>query len=54
VAVPADRAADVLTSIAGRPLVVVVHNSVDAGPEDGIAEVPRPVAATSVPAGPTG
>jgi hypothetical protein len=54
VAVPADRAADVLTSIAGRPLVVVVHNSVDAGPEDGIAEVPRPGAATSVPAGPTG
>jgi hypothetical protein len=54
VAVPADRAADVLTSIAGRPLVVVVHNSVDAGPEDGIAEVPRPAAATSVPAGPTG
>lgn len=54
VAVPADRAADVLTSIAGRPLVVVVHNSVDAGPEDGIAEVPRPAAATPVPAGPTG
>jgi hypothetical protein len=54
VAVPADRAADVLTSIAGRPLVVVVHNSVDAGPEGGIAEVPRPAAATSVPAGPTG
>ena len=58
VAVPADRAADVLTSIAGRPLVVVVHDSVDAGSEDGVAEVPRsadgPVPATSAPAGPTG
>jgi hypothetical protein len=60
VAVPADRAADVLASIAGRPLVLVVHNSVDAGSEDGVAEVPRaadrsgPAAATSAPAGPTG
>jgi hypothetical protein len=55
VAVPADRAADVLTSIAGRPLVVVVHNSVDTGSEDGVAEVPKPAAATpSAPAGPTG
>ena len=32
---PRTGAADVLTSIAGRPLVVVVHDSVDAGPEDG-------------------
>jgi hypothetical protein len=54
VAVPADRAADVLASIAGRPLVVVVHNSVDSGSEDGIADVPRRASATSVPAGPTG
>jgi hypothetical protein len=30
VAVPADEAADVLASIGGRPLVVVVHGSVDA------------------------
>ncbi|MCW2739596.1 MAG: flagellar biosynthesis protein FlgA [Blastococcus sp.] len=29
VAVPADEAADVLAAIAGRPLVVVVHESVD-------------------------
>ena len=55
VAVPADRASDVLTSIAGRPLVVVVHNSVDSGSEDGVADVPRPAAApSSAPAGPTG
>ena len=55
VAVPADRASDVLTSIAGRPLVVVVHNSVDTGSEDGVAEVPRPAVATpTTPAGPTG
>jgi hypothetical protein len=58
VAVPADRAGDVLASIAGRPLVVVVHDSVDAGSEDGVAEVPRPAdgsaPATSAPAGPTG
>jgi hypothetical protein len=47
VAVPAGRADDVLSSIAGRPLVVVVHDSVDAaGGEE--AEVPAP------PAGPTG
>jgi hypothetical protein len=32
VSVPADEAADVLASIGGRPLVVVVHGSVDAGP----------------------
>ncbi len=32
VAVPADEAADVLASIGGRPLVVVVHGSVDADP----------------------
>jgi hypothetical protein len=54
VAVPADRAADVLDSIAGRPLVVVVHSSVDSGSEDGIADVPRRAEPTSAPAGPTG
>jgi hypothetical protein len=32
VAVPADEAADVLAAIGGRPLVVVVHGSVDADP----------------------
>jgi hypothetical protein len=47
VAVPADDAPDVLAAIAGRPLVVVVHDSVDtdgATPEAG--RVPA--------AGPTG
>jgi hypothetical protein len=51
VAVPADRAADVLTSIGGRPLVVVVHDSVDPVSADAQAEVPGTAAA---PAGPTG
>jgi SAF domain len=32
VAVPSDEAAEVLASIGGRPLVVVVHGSVDADP----------------------
>lgn len=32
VSVPADEAADVLASIGGRPLVVVVHDSVDTDP----------------------
>lgn len=53
VAVPADRAADVLTAIGGRPLVVVVHDSVDSGSGTSVAEVPRPVPPTA-PAGPTG
>jgi SAF domain len=53
VAVPADRADEVLTSIAGRPLVVVVHDSVDAAGE--AAEVPAPATVPpSAPAGPTG
>jgi hypothetical protein len=34
VAVPAAEAADVLAAIAGRPLVVVVHDSVDTGAAD--------------------
>ena len=54
VAVPAGRADDVLTSIAGRPLVVVVHDSVDV-PDGEAAEVPVPAAGTPpASAGPTG
>ena len=53
VAVPADRAADVLTAIGGRPLVVVVHDSVDSGAGASAAEVPRPLPSTA-PVGPTG
>jgi hypothetical protein len=34
VSVPVDEADDVLASIGGRPLVVVVHGSVDTGPAD--------------------
>src|SRR4051794_9276779 len=34
VSVAADEAADVLSAIGGRPLVVVVHDSVDAEPND--------------------
>jgi hypothetical protein len=44
VSVAADDAPDVLAAIAGRPLVVVVHDSADAG--TGVAQVPA--------AGPTG
>lgn len=54
VAVPEGRADDVLTSIAGRPLVVVVHDSVDVATGEA-AEVPAPATvAPSTPAGPTG
>jgi hypothetical protein len=48
VAVTADDATAVLSAIAGRPLVVVVHESVDAGVGAGTA------GATSVPTGPAG
>jgi hypothetical protein len=48
VAVSADDAAGVLAAIAGRPLVVVVHGSVDA---DGVAGT---AGATAVPTGPAG
>jgi hypothetical protein len=34
VSVAADEAADVLSAIGGRPLVVVVHDSVDPGSGD--------------------
>lgn len=53
VAVPADRAADVLTAVGGRPLVVVVHDSVDSGSGSSAAEVPRPAPPTA-PVGPPG
>jgi hypothetical protein len=54
VAVPVDRADEVLSSIAGRPLVVVVHDSVDVAQGEP-AEVPAPAtAAPSTSAGPTG
>ncbi|MGZ4506861.1 MAG: SAF domain-containing protein [Blastococcus sp.] len=55
VSVAADDAAAVLGSIGGRPLVVVVHDSVDAGasaPAGGV--VADGATGTSVPAGPTG
>lgn len=54
VAVPAGGADDVLTSIAGRPLVVVVHDTVDV--VDGrAAEIPAPASAPQpAPAGPAG
>jgi hypothetical protein len=35
VALPADDAPDVLAAVGGRPLAVVVHESVDDGPADG-------------------
>jgi hypothetical protein len=45
VAVDADEAAEVLESIAGRPLVVVVHDSVDEEPDDGGGRSPATSAA---------
>jgi hypothetical protein len=62
VAVSAEDAPDVLASIGGRPLVVVVHDSVDAESVDRGTPGPRPAsgaAASTVPsavpsAGPTG
>jgi hypothetical protein len=54
IAVPAGRAGEVLTSIAGRPLVVVVHDSVDVAAGEA-AEVPAPAPVSPFPpAGPTG
>ncbi len=54
IAVPAGRAGEVLTSIAGRPLVVVVHDSVDVAAGEA-AEVPAPASVSPFPpAGPTG
>jgi hypothetical protein len=66
VAVSADDVADVLAAITGRPLVVVVHESVDSGngvagavgsrADDDGAPVSSPASggATSAPSGPTG
>jgi hypothetical protein len=63
VAVRADDAADVLAAIAGRPLVVVAHGSVDADEvaagtvasgSDRTDDAPASGASTSAPAGPTG
>jgi SAF domain len=65
VAVAAEDAPDVLASIGGRPLVVVLHDSVDAESVDRgtpgsragdgpTAVPPRPAAPTSPAAGPTG
>ena len=47
VSVAADDAPDVLAAIAGRPLVVVVHDSAEVGPDG-------PEAGTAPTAGPTG
>ena len=56
VAVPAAQAPDVLASVGGRPLVVVVHDSVDADPDAGRSgeATGSAGAATSSPAEPTG
>jgi hypothetical protein len=56
VAVPAAQAPDVLASVGGRPLVVVVHDSVDADPDGGRSgeATGSAGAATSSPAEPTG
>ena len=61
IAVSADDAADVLAAIAGRPLVVVVHDSVDGGEVEVGTVAPRPAgdapaaeATAPAPAGPVG
>jgi hypothetical protein len=57
VSVAAADAADVLASIGGRPLVVVVHGSVDGDPSEAGSAPGRASSAagtTSVPSGPTG
>jgi hypothetical protein len=56
IAVPAARAPEVLAAVGGRPLVVVVHDSVDAAPDarDTDEEAGSAGATTSAPAGPTG
>jgi hypothetical protein len=59
IAVAADDAADVLAAIAGRPLVVVVHDSVDDGDVEAGTVPPRaaggaPAAAPPAPAAPAG
>ncbi|WP_324274190.1 hypothetical protein [Blastococcus brunescens] len=55
IAVSADDAPDVLAAIAGRPLVVVVHDSVDGDGDEVEAGTVAPRAAGGVPgAGATG
>jgi hypothetical protein len=66
ISVPADEAADVLGAIAGRPLVVVVHESVDAGGDaagrsaqrgdrdDDAGATPGASTRSAIPTGPTG
>jgi hypothetical protein len=56
VAVEADAAPDVLAAVGGRPLVVVVHTSVDAESDGARAGVPGRATpgSTGSPAGPTG
>jgi hypothetical protein len=55
IAVPAARAPDVLAAVGGRPLVVVVHDSVDADSDsrDTDEDAGSAGATTSPPAGPT-
>jgi hypothetical protein len=54
VSVPVGRAPAVLGAIAGRPLVVVVHESVDAASPTGAGTVPTGAAAASGPDSETG
>jgi hypothetical protein len=53
IAVPAARAPDVLAAVGGRPLVVVVHDSVDSDSRDTDEDAGSAGATTSPPAGPT-
>jgi hypothetical protein len=53
IAVPAARAPDVLAAVGGRPLVVVVHDSVDADSDSRDTDAGSAGATTSPPAGPT-
>lgn len=56
IAVPAAQAPDVLAAVGGRPLVVVVHDSVDVDVDAGRSDegAGSAGATTSSPAGPTG
>jgi len=54
VAVAAEDAPDVLAAVGGRPLVVVVHESVDADGESESGARTGVAGSTGIPAGPTG
>ena len=54
VAVAAEDAPDVLAAVGGRPLVVVVHESVDAGEESAIGSGGGVPGSTGAASGPTG